>query len=239
VAIKGKSKPKRGSRAVTPGPKPTYVPVRPPLLARRSFWVSAGAIVLVLAALGIWYGVSKERAQAREAELARRLRNAALELQGRIDPIITPLGKPIPPSAFEAFPDLQSALSGAVGGGGDPKALADIANAAADAAGKAADDLEQVEAATIVGGKDLDAVFVLNAINARLRMIQGLRLFRQAGLLAVDAAAERGDRATELATRAKDVFDLASQVFGDGYHDYLEVQFKADIFRPTLPQPTG
>lgn len=239
MAIKGKSRPKGGSRAVTRGPKPTYVPVRPPLLARRSFWVSAGAVVLVLAALGIWYGVSKERAQAREAELARRLRNAALELQGRVDPIITPLGTPVPPTAFDAFPDLGSALTDAARGAGDPKALADLATAAATNAGKAADDLERIEAATIVGGKGFDEAFVLNAINARLRMVQGLRLFRQAALLGADAAAERGDRAAELATRAKDVFDLATQVFADGYHDYVEVQVEADIFQPVLPPPSG
>ncbi len=239
MAIKGKSKPKGGSRAVTRGPKPTYVPVRPPLLARRSFWVSLGAIVLVLAVVGIWYGVAKERAQAREAELARRLRDAALELQRRIDPIITPLGTPVPPSAFDAFPDLGGALTDAAGPSGDPKALADVARAAAEAAGKAADDLEAVEAATIMGGKGFDAPVVLNAINGRLRMIQGLRLFRQAALLAVDAAGERGGRAAELTARAKDVFDLAGQVFGDGYHDYLEVQFAANIFQPTLPTPPG
>lgn len=239
MAIKGKNRPKGGSRTITRGPKPTYVPVRPPLLARRSFWLSVGAVALALAVLGIWYGVARERAQAREAELARRLRNVALELRGRIDPIITPLGTPVPPSAFDAFPDLGGALADAAESPGDPKALADVARSAAEAAGKAADDLEQIEAAMIVGGKGFDRAFVLNAINARLRMIQGLRLFRQAALLAVDAAGERGDGAAELATRAKEVFDLAGQVFADGYHDYLEVQFAADIFQPAPPIPPG
>lgn len=239
MAIKGKSKSKGGSRAVTRGPKPTYVPVRRPLLLRRSFWISAGSVLLVLAVLGIWYGVAKERAQAREAELARRLRNSALELQARVDPIITPLGNPVPPSAFEAFPDLKGALGDAAGGKGDPSALADLARSAAGVAGKAADDLEKVDAAAIVGNKGFDAAFVLNAINARLRMVQGLRLFRQAALLAVGAAGERGDRAAELTARAKDVFDLATQVFGDGYHDYVEVQLAAGIFQPIPPAPAA
>lgn len=236
MAIKGKSKPKGGSRVVTRGPKPTYVPVRRPLLARRSFWYALGAAVLVLAVAGIGYGLAKERAQAREAERARRLRNVALEIQGRFDPIITPLGTPVPPTAFKAFPDLEGALAGAADGSGDPKGLADAATAAAETAGKAADDLEKIDVAAIVGGKDLDEAFVLNAINARLRMIQGLRLFRQAALLASDAAAERAGRSAELAARAKDVFDLASQVFDDGYHDYVEVQAAADILQP-LPPP--
>lgn len=235
MAIKGKSRPKGGSRAITRGPKPAYVPVRPPLLARRSFWYSLGAIVLVLAVAGIWYGVAKERAQAREAELAERLRNTALELQRRIDPIVTPLGTPVPPSGLDLFPELATALSEAAGGSGDRNGLAEVAAAAADAAGTAADDLEGVDAASIVRGKGFDAAFTLNAVNARLRMVQGLRLVRQAALLAEGAAAERGDRAVELATRAKDVFDLASQVFADGYRDYVEVQLEAGVFRPVLP----
>jgi hypothetical protein len=234
MAIKGKSKPRGGSRAVTPGPKPTYVPVRPPLLMRRSFWIPVAAAVLVLAALGIWYGVSKERARAREEELARRLRDTALELQGLIDPIVTPLGSHVPPGAFDPFPELGRALAEAAEGRGDPESLADVATGAAEAAGKAAEDLERIEVAAIVGGKGFDKAFTLNAINARLRMVQALGLFRQAALLGVEAAAERGDPATELAARARDVFELAKQVFDDGYRDYVNVQSEAQIFRPVL-----
>ncbi|GBC86960.1 hypothetical protein HRbin12_00960 [bacterium HR12] len=235
MAIKGKGKPKGGSRTITPGPKPTYVPVRPPLLARRSFWTTVGAVALVLLVAGVWYGVARERAQAREAELARRLRNAALDLRSAIDPILAPLGTPTPPSGFEAFPDLRTALEDAADGGGAPADLADVAGPVAERASKAADDLEAVDAAGIVGGKGFDMAVVLNAVNARARMVQGLRLFHQAALLAADAAEQDGELAARLVTRAKDVFDLAGRVFADGYHDYVEVQLAAGVFEPVIP----
>lgn len=235
MAIKGKSRPKGGSRAITRGPKPTYVPVRKPILARRSFWVGTGAAAMVLLVAGLWYGVARERAQAREAELARRLRNAALELQGRIEPVLAPLGMPVPPSGFDAFPDLRTALAEAVDGKGDPSGLADAATPVAERAAKAADELEAVDATGIVGNKGFDMAVVLNAVNARARMVQGLRLYHQAALLAADAAEQDGDLATELATRAKEVFDLAGRVFADGYHDYVEVQLAADVFQPVFP----
>ncbi len=235
MAIKGKSRSKGGARRITQGPKPTYVPVRPPLLARRSFWYSVGALVLVLAVAGIWYGVARERAQAREEALARRLRTAALELQARVDPVLTPLGTPEPPSGFEAFPELASALADASAGRAAPEDLADVAGPVAERAGKAADDLEAVDVTGIVGGKGFDMTVVLNAVNARARMVQGLRLYREAALLAAGAAERDGEVAAELVERATGVFDLAGKVFADGYHDYVEVQLDAGVFRPVFP----
>jgi len=56
-----------------------------------------------------------------------------------------------------------------------------------------------------VAGKGFETTFVNYVLNAQSRMVQALKLYRQSGLLAADAAAARDEQPVELASRAREV----------------------------------
>ncbi len=242
MAIKGKSKPKSGAKPVTRGPRPAYVPVRTPLLQRRAFWYTVLGVIVLASALGIWYGLAKQRTNDREAALARSLRHAATSYRQEVDPIVQSLGTPSPPSSISMFPEFTAAVGAVVDGTSAPADLASIATSTAEAAKTAASKLGQVKGVELVSGKGFDEPTVLYVINSKSRMVQGLKLYEQAALLAEDASAATGDQGVELAKRANEILGVANGVFGDGYQDYIEIQFRAGIYQPVstgLPGPTG
>ena len=234
MAIKGKSKPKGGAKPVTRGPRPTYVPVHTPFMRRRSFWFTVLGVVVVASAIGIWYGIAQQRQADREEALAKSLRDAATEYQQHVDPIVTSIGTPVAPSGIDTFPEFETAVSSLADGQGDPADLRSIAKATAEAAKSAAENLDAIKEVELVAGKGFQEHAVLYVINAKSRMVQGLRLYEQAALLSETAAAATGNDATELAKRASQIVKLAKDVFADGYQDYVEFQFLAGIFQPTV-----
>jgi hypothetical protein len=236
MAIKGKSKPKGGAKPVTRGPRPAYVPVRKPLLQRRAFWYAVLGVIVLASALGIWYGLAKQRTNDREAALAKSLRDAATSYRQEVDPIVLSLGTPTPPSSITMFPEFEVAVGAVVDGTSTPSDLASIAKSTAEAAKTAATKLGQVKGIELVSGKGFDEPTVLYVINSKSRMVQGLKLYEQAALVAEDASAAAGDQAVELAKRAREIIGVAKGVFGDGYQDYVEIQFRAGIYQPV---PTG
>jgi len=237
MAIKGKSKPKGGARAVTRGPKPAYVPVRRPLLQRRSFWLTIMAVVAVASVAGVWYGIAKQRSADREEELAAAKAAAAGRYQQQVEAILTPVGESLPPSGFEPFPQLSADVSGFLDGSVEAAQLDESAGSVAKIAKQAAADLEDVDAIGIVAGKGFDETFVLYVLNSQRRMSQALRLFEQAAALAQAATAAEGDAATELAERASEIAEVATAEFADGYQDYTEARFRAGIYQPAPVGP--
>lgn len=231
MAIKGKSKPKGGAKPVTRGPRPTYVPVRTPLLQRRWFWFTVIAVVVVASALGIWYGIAQQRESDRERELEASLRRTVTDYQEQIEPILLTVGTPIP-SGYDTFPEFEDALNTFIDGQGKPADLQASAEATAQAAGTAAENLEAIEAAALVAGKGFDAEVALFVINSQSRMAQALRAYENAALLAADAAAAGDEQGIALARRAKEQVALARDIFADGYQDYIEVQVRAGTYQP-------
>jgi len=238
MAIKGKSKPKGGAKPVTRGPRPTYVPVHTPLMRRRSFWYTVLGVVVLASAIGIWYGLAQQREADREEALARSLRDAATEYRQQVDPIVTSIGTPVAPSGIDVFPEFATAVSSIADGEGESADLEPLARATAEAAKSAAEDLDAIKAVELVAGKGFQEHAVLYVINSKSRMVQALKLYEQAALLSETAAAATGDDATELAKRASQLVTLAQGIFGDGYQDYVEFQFLAGIFQPTVATGT-
>jgi hypothetical protein len=234
MAIKGKSRPKGGGKPVTRGPKPTYVPVKKPLLARRGLWIGVVSVVVVASIAGIWYGIARQRSKDREAALAQKLRVAATKYQGQIEPILQPIGQTQAPTGFVAFADFSDALKAFADGSGNADALTTAASSAADQAKTAGAALGKVDAVAIVSGKGFDENFVLYLVNSKERMAEGLDLYRTAALLAQDAASATAQDAQELAARAKDVLGTAQKVFGEGYQDYIQARLKAGTFSPSI-----
>jgi len=237
MAIKGKAK-TRTRKAVTAGPKPVYVPVRKPLLARRGLWIAVLAVVAVGAAAGIWYGLSKERSQQRARDLARAERTAVSRYRAAIDVALTGVGQPIPPSGFQLVPDLQATIDGLEKGTAKGTDTGKTATDAAKAARSAYRAIDGVDVAALVRDKGFPFRLVNYLFNAKSKMVYGLKLYGQAALSIARAGEASGSEREDLLASAKGVIPIAQQVFSDGYSDYTEALIMTGLFTPTF-QPPG
>jgi hypothetical protein len=239
MAIKGKSKP-RSRRVVTPGPRPSYTPVKKPLLARRGFRIGLLVVVVAASIGGIWYGLARERTQAREQALAERERTAAVTFRGRVEGAITSAGQPTPPDGFTAFPMLTADVDGLQEGTVKPRTAQTDAKAARKAAKGAWQAMEKIDVLSITANKGFDAAFVNYFFNAREKMQEGLKLYQHAAVLVERAAAATGDEHTELLDSARGILDVAAELLNGGYSDFIQVQQEAGIYQPSLPPvPAG
>lgn len=245
MAIKGKSR-SRGARAVARGPKPAYVPVRAPLLRRSGLWISLGTILVVALIGALAFGVVQQRNDERERETVRRMATAVNQYRGQIDPVISTLGSPLPPTGFDAFPQLETAVASLEEADAGPGAL-DRASTAADEVASSARSaialVEQIPVTDLLRGRDFSREFVLYVINSHENFVRSLQLYREAALLttmAVDAG-EGGERA-DLVSRARGVLTAADEEFARAYSEYVEAQATAEVFEPFPPgaaSPTG
>jgi hypothetical protein len=240
MAIKGKSK-SRGSKTVTGGPKPVYVPVKTPLLRRRGLWIGVGAIVGVALVLGVVYGLMQERNRDRDEALSERMTEAMKDYQGQIEPILTAIGSAAPPSGFNAFPGLGATIDTLAVPEVDEQTLvaaASDAESSAERARSAAGLFEEIVPTDLVADKGFPQDFNLYVINSRDGFVRSMHLFRQAALLlSMAVEAEPGDPRVELAARAKDVYDLGVQTFNAAHDDYVQAQVQAKVFESAPVAP--
>jgi len=244
MAIKGKSKSRGGSKPVTRGPKPAYVPVKKPLLARRGVWWGTLAVIGVLVVAGLWYGFAKEASQNRADELAREERTAATSYMRKVDPILQTAGQSTQPGVFQVVTGFEQSLSDFVDGKGDAKQIEGAAAGAAQVLGPAASSLDKIDASVIVRDRGFSRDLVLYYVNSQRQMTQAMKLYEQAAILAQQAATAEGDQAVALGTSAKAVLDVARELFADGYADYVETQVAGGVYQPQMPGgqpplPTG
>jgi hypothetical protein len=244
MAIKGKSKSKT-AKAVTRGPKPTYVPVKKPLLARRGLWMGVASVLGVLLIAGLWYGFAKEAEQNRAQELDEARAVAVEEFGNAIDPILGTIGAPVPPASWSSFTELAKALDRLESGEGQPAVVAETASGVAGTANTAWQAMNEIDEVAIVRGQGLDETFVLLVLHSNDTLVQSLKLYEQAGELAAMAAqAPEGAERDALVERARGTMGVAQALFDDGYGYYVEAQALAGVFEPTslpgnLPFPTG
>ena len=245
MAIKGKSK-GRSAKAVTPGPKPVFQPVKKPLLAKREFWLVVLSILGVVLVGGLVAGFVAERHASAQDDLEQRMRAAMSSFQGQIEPVLTTIGQANPPAGYTVFTDLQTSIGDLVaeepGAPADSKALKQTATAAATSAKTALEALQQIDEATLIRGKGFSEEFVLYVINAKGNFVRAMTLYGEAAKLLELAAAAQGPERAELATRTQAIANAATEIFDRGYADYVEAQTKAGAFAPPapgLPAPTG
>lgn len=240
MAIKGKSKP-RARRSVTPGPRPVYVPVRRPLVRRRGLQLGVLAVVLLVAAGAIVYGFVHERNANHQKALARTMKAVMTDYSGQVQSAIASVGQQAQlPTAFTLLPQLRSEVQGLRTGSVDPKTASKDAKSIGKLATDAADALAKIDPAGMVRGKGLeDREFVLNLVNARFKMENGLRMEAHAADLLGQAAATTGDQAQALLGAVEDAIGIGEKVFADGYTDWVNAQFTAKTFQPTVPSGAG
>jgi hypothetical protein len=239
MAIKGKSKP-RSRRVVTPGPRPSYTPVKKPLLARRGFRIGVLVVVVAASIGGILYGLARERTQDRERALAERERTAAITFRGKVQGAIASAGQPAPPNGFAAFPTLTADVDALKKGTVKPSAVRTDAKAARTAAKSAWQAMAKIDVPSITANKGFDAAFVNYFFNAREKMQGGLKLYEQAALLVERAAVATGDERIELLDSAGGVLEVAAELMNGGYSDFIQLQNEAHIYQPSFPSvPAG
>ena len=245
MAIKGKSK-GRSAKAVTPGPKPVYQPVKKRLLAKREFWLVILSILGVVLIGGLVAGFIAERNASAQDDLEQRMRATMSSFQGQIDPVLTTIGQANPPAGYTAFTDLQTAIGNLVaekpGAPADSKALKQTATDAAASARTALEALQQIDETALIRGKGFSEDFVLYVINAKENLVRAMTLYGEAAKLLELAADAQGPERAELAARTQAIMTASTEIFDRGYSDYVDAQSKAGTFAPAapgLPAPTG
>jgi hypothetical protein len=239
MAIKGKSKPK-AKRSVTPGPRPVYVPVKRPLVQRRGVQIGVLAVVLVVAAGAIAYGVVRERNANHAKEQTRIEKDIMNTYSPKVQTAISSVGSPDPGGeAFGLLPDLKANIDDLRSGKAKPGAVATTAKGLHDAASAAAAALGKIDTAGIIRPKGVeDAAFVRDLINATFKMHDGLQMEAIAATLLQQAATAPATERSALLDDADQARTTAESVFASGYSDWLNAQTTAGTFQPT-PLPAG
>lgn len=247
MAIKGKSR-SRGAKTVTRGPKPAYVPVRPPLLARRGLWIGVASVVGTLLVVALVLGFLVQRDQAREDARTERMAEVMTEYGRQLDPILAAVGEPEPPVGIRSFPELDAAIAQLEADSEDAPAdlegIATTARETVDAATSALEALEAIDEQGLLQGKDLTEEFVLYVINSKGNLLRSLRLWIQVGELTAQATEAEGSDRTALTERARAIADVAAELATRANSEYVEAQVKAGVFEAPdpfagLPAPTG
>ena len=240
MAIKGKSKGRTG-RPVTPGPKPVYTPVKKPLLAKRGFWITIGAILGVVVLAGLVVGWLVERDNNADAEQLEEMRTVVNQYQGALAPILATLGQPTPPASFAGFPAFAQALADLEAETGDePVDARELQRTSEDTLQSVRNGLqalEDIDETSMIQGKGFSEEFVLYIINSKGNLIRALNLYRQAALLMGMAADAEGAEREELVARTRGVTDSAAELLSRGYSEFVQAQTVAELFDPSALQP--
>lgn len=238
MAIKGKrrSKTKRGTGA----PRREVVAVPPPWFART--WVRA--IGAFLAGIGvsifaIWL-TNGLRENAARAERTDRGASARAAVQAWTDRLtqdlqgVAVLSQGAPPVLL---PDAGAALDDlAAGRAADPAALRE----ARSALGTAIGDLSDFELVERIRDQGLDVAETNYVLNSRDKIVESLRVYREALDLAREAAEAGDDERAALAPIAVRVRDRAVAQFADGYDDLVQAQASVGIVQqPSVPGVSG
>jgi hypothetical protein len=191
---------------------------------------------VIAAAEGLVYGFVQERNDGREEDRLARLAGAGNDVRGEVEPILAAIGTAVPPSSFDAFPDLGTTLTGLEGGDVTEETIDAATQTAEDAATSAADSadlFDDVDAAGIARGKG-STTFTLYVIDARDGFARAMRMYEEAARLTSAAVAvDEGTQRDAAVDRARGVFDLAEAEFASAYSDYVQAQIVAKIFAPT------
>jgi hypothetical protein len=238
MAIKGKSR-SRGTKTVARGPKPAYVPVKAPWYRRRGLWIVVGTVVAIAVVEALVYGFARERDDNREQELVDSMAAAVNDYRGQVEPILATVGNAVPPSSFDAYPALATAIGGLEAEEVTDDVLESAGTTADDvaASSKDAGDLfEQIDVNALVTDQGFSREFVLYLLNSKDDFARAMRMYREAALLlSLAVEADEGPARDGLVARARGVHDLAEGSFATAYSDYVEAQIAAGVFSGINP----
>lgn len=242
MAIKGKTK-GRGAKGVTRGPKPAYVPIKTPLIRRSGLWIALGTLLVAALVGALAIGFIQEGEDRREQDRIAEMATVVNQYRGQIDPILSTIGTSLPPTGFDGFPELDTTLAALEAEEIDKAGLkqaTDSAESIASNARSAIGLVEEIPTSDLLRGHDFSQDFVLYVINSQGNFLRGLKLYREAALLASTAAgAESPQLRADLTARARGVAIVADEAFTRGYSEYVEAQSAAEVFDPFASGATG
>lgn len=236
MAIKGKSK-SRGAKTVATGPKPAYVPVKTPILQRRGLWITVGSVLVTALVVALAIGFIQQRDDDRERERLARLTEAVNEYKGSVEPVLANIGQVLPPSSFDAFPELTTAVVGLEAEEIDDAALEQATTtgeAVAESAENAATVLQEIDTTELLSGRNFSRDFVVTILNAQGNLVRAMTLYQHVAQLTVIAAEADEDVRGDLVGEVRGFLDVAEETFERAYADYVEAQISADVFEPVL-----
>jgi len=223
MAIKNKGKAKQ--RSVSRGPRHAPVPVPKPFAQRR--WVQltalfvAGAVVTLLV-LGTWTHWQNLRADDRASQGLTTRQQALSQwkalLEGQVSSVGQLQGSPPPIVAT----DIAAAVQ-ALAKGNDPQANADALTASAKALGDVAKAIDDFDLAGAITGHGFDLEASTALTSSKEELLEGFRLYEQAGKLAVLAMAADGREASQLAASASALEGSASALLESGWVKYVSI----------------
>jgi hypothetical protein len=228
MAIKGKGRSKR--RGVAAAPKPAYVQVKKPLLARRSFQIGVLVTIAVIALGSVTAAlVVKHNANQRDA-LKEEETSIVRRFGASIDSNLSGVGQPFQ-TTFTPFPDLSKDVADLKSGALTPADAIDKAKGYASAAREAGTGILQIPAAKLIQGH----ADLLPLNDAQTLISDGLQVFEQAAdALKLAAQASEADRPALIA-HAEKLLSVAGAVFGDGYQKLVNERSRFDLLIPTQP----
>ena len=228
MAIKGKGRSKR--RGVAAAPKPAYVQVKKPLLARRGFQIGV-LVAIALIALGSVAAalVVKHNANEREA-LKEEETSIVRKFAAAMNNSLSPIGEPFQ-TTFTPFPDLGKDIADLDSGKLKPDDAVDKAKDYAGGAQDAGTSVLQISTAKLIRGHP--DLLTLN--DAQTLVSRSLQVFEQVAD-SLKLAAEAGeDERADLIAHAQSLLDVANGMFSDGYQKLINEQARFDILIPTQP----
>ncbi len=237
MAIKGKSK-ARTKRAVTRGPKPVPVEVKPPIFGRRWFQIAAafvGGMLAIVLLVSVRDGLTRERRRNDARRLLAREQAVVNEYRSIVDNALLAVGQATPPSGFNVLPALQTNLDGLQKGTVSAKHALAGAKGSAESAKTASKGIDGFDLLGAIRGKGFSLALTNYLLNSKSRMVDGLNLFQQVALALEQAAKSPPSERGHLIASAGGVLSVAKLVFSDGYSDYVQAQSIARLFAPTLP----
>ena len=220
MSIKSKGKTKQ--RSVARGPRRAPVPVPKPFAQRR--WVQftalfvAGVLVTLFVFWG-WHGWRGYQADHRAAQELATRQQALSKWKAVLEAQITAVGQlqgSVPPTVAT---DITAAVQALASGEPPPSTSADL-QTSASALGKAAKALDDFDLAGTITEQGFDARASTALTSSKVELIQALRLYQQAGRLAILAMAADGKTQTDLASSAKAVGDSAASLLEAGWLKY-------------------
>jgi hypothetical protein len=231
MAIKGKGRARR--RTVTSGPKPVYVPVRKPLLQRRSFQIGAAVVVGAGILATVVIGLLIQRANDRREDRRRTEREILTRFGGAVQRSLFGAVETFQTSVIP-FPDLTRDLNRMKTGDLDPKEAVVNANAIVKLAGDATTSISGIPTSRLIEGHpDL-----LELSQAQTLLGNAFRLFGEVGDM-MKLAARQEDRKVRdaLIDQGQELYGQAATMFQQGYQGYVNVRFDYGLEPPIVPPP--
>jgi hypothetical protein len=238
MAIKGKGRTK--PKGVTRPPRRDAVKVRPPWFGRR--WAQAlGAFVvgILVSIFAIWLtnGLRENAAREADEDAAATARAAVQTWDARLTRDVAAIATIGPDGVPLLLPDVAVAIDGLASRTDVDEGVLDDGQRAL---GDALRAIQGFDLTHTVRDQGLDVAEVNYVLNSRDKVVEALKLYREAIDVAAASSDASGDERERLGRIAADLRDRAVALYADGFEDLSQAKASVGIVQPpAVPGATG